>query len=59
MNTIKDNNQETNRNGLILIDNNRYGNIVQVIHSFNGNLTVEEAIKKLVLSKLKDKKLVK
>ena len=46
---------QNNKDGLILIDINKYGNVIQVIHTFQGNSTVEDAIKNIVLSKVKDK----
>ena len=46
---------QNNKDGLILIDKNRYENVTQVIHTFQGNSTVEDAIKNIVLSKVKDK----
>lgn len=46
---------QNNKDGLILIDKNKYDNVIQVIHTFQGNSTVEDAIKNIVLSKVKDK----
>ena len=46
---------QNSKDGLILIDKNKYGNIIQVTHTFQGNSSVEDAIRSIVLSKVKDK----
>lgn len=45
--------------GVIIIDKNRYENINQVTHKFCGRSTVEEAIKNMVITRLKDKNIIK
>lgn len=47
---------QNSKDGLILIDKNKYGNIIQVKHTFQGSSTVEDAIQSIVLSKVKDKR---
>lgn len=44
--------------GLIIVDKNKYGNIELVTHSFKGTATIDEAIRNIVLTKLKEKKLI-
>lgn len=46
---------QNSKEGLVLTENKRYGNVIQVVHSFKGNLSVEDAIFNIVLSKVKDK----
>ncbi|MGJ0847982.1 hypothetical protein ACR77J_14935 [Tissierella praeacuta] len=48
-------NQRVNTEGLILIERNRYDNIVEVTHKFSGSSTIEEVMKDIVISKIKEK----
>lgn len=48
-------NQRVNTEGLTLIERNRYDNIVEVTHEFSGSSTIEEAMRNIVISKIKEK----
>ena len=52
---LRENQKEINEEGLILVEKNRYDNITEVTHKFFGNFTVEEAMKDIVISKVKEK----
>lgn len=51
--------QFENDDGLVIVDENKYGNIAKVTHSFNGSSTIEDAIRDIVLAKLKEDNLIK
>ena len=44
--------------GLTLTDINKYDNIVEVVHHFNGKKPMEEVIKNMVLFRLKEKNII-
>ncbi len=44
--------------GLVIVDENKYGNIIKVTHSFKGSTTVEDAIRDIVLSKLREENII-
>jgi hypothetical protein len=44
-----------NSEPLVLVEKNRYDNIAEVTHIFSGKSTIEEVIKDIVISKIKDK----
>lgn len=52
--TLHENQRISNIEGLILIEKNRYENI-EVTHKFSGNSTIEEAMRNIVISKIKEK----
>jgi len=45
--------------GLVIVDKNKYNNIEEVTHRFDGTITVEEAFRDIVLSRLKEKKVIR
>lgn len=47
-----------NNKGLVIKDKNKYQNIVEITHTFHGSSTIEDAIKDMVLSKLKEDKII-
>lgn len=55
---IKNNININNNDGLVLIEKGKYDNIAEVTHKFNGESTMEEVIRDMVLSKLKDKNII-
>ena len=44
--------------GLIIVEKNKYDNIAEVTHTFCGNLTIEEAMRDIIISKLQEKKML-
>jgi hypothetical protein len=52
---LHENRKEINEEGLILVEKNRYDSIAEVTHKFFGNFTVEEAMRDIVISKVKEK----
>lgn len=52
---LRENQRGNNTEGLILIEKNRYENIVEVTHKFSGSSTIEEVMKDIVISKVKER----
>lgn len=49
---------KANSNGLTIVEKNKYENITEVTHNFNGEMTIEEVIRHMVLGKLKEQKII-
>ncbi|CAK7010594.1 hypothetical protein [Tissierella sp.] len=52
---LRESQKDINAEGLILVEKNRYDNIAEVTHKFFGCSTIEEAMKDIVISKIKEK----
>ncbi|WP_406242064.1 hypothetical protein ACF3M2_14260 [Tissierella carlieri] len=52
---LRESQKDINAEGLILVEKNRYDNIAEVTHKFSGGSTIEEAMKDIVISKIKEK----
>lgn len=51
---LSKNHKGNNEEGLILIEKNRYDNIVEVTHKFEGSSTIEEVMKDIIISRIKE-----
>lgn len=52
---LREEHRVKNKEGLILIEKNRYENIAEVTHKFSGSSTIEEVMKDIVISKVKER----
>ncbi|QUH20421.1 hypothetical protein [Alkaliphilus sp. B6464] len=49
---------KNNNKGLVIKDKNKYKNIAEITHTFHGSTTIEDAIKDMILSKLREDKII-